>query len=178
MGSNRWRDAYEWPPADARPVNFYLEGKGRANSLDGDGSLVERTPGRQAQDHYVFDPRDPVPTVGGAVCCNPKIFPWGPIDQRPVERRQDVLVYTTRALAEDTEVIGPVQVVLYVATSARDTDFTAKLVDVAPGRLRPQSHGRHSAPALSRFTGTARAGQGRRDLPDRRGCRGHRATRF
>ncbi len=132
MGSNRWRDAYEWPPADARPVSFYLEGKGRANSLDGDGALVERAPSRQAQDHYVFDPRDPVPTVGGAVCCNPKIFPWGPADQRPVERRQDVLVYTTRALAEDTEVIGPVQAVLYVATSARDTDFTAKLVDVAP----------------------------------------------
>ena len=73
-----------------------------------------------------------MPTRGGAVCCNPKIFPWGPMDQRPVEQRQDVLVYTTRALAEDMEVIGPVQAVLYVATSARDTDFTAKLVDVFP----------------------------------------------
>ena len=74
----------------------------------------------------------PVPTRGGAVCCNPKYFPWGPMDQRPVEQRKDVLVYTTRPLRHDLEVVGPVQAVLFVATSARDTDFTAKLVDVFP----------------------------------------------
>jgi putative CocE/NonD family hydrolase len=132
MGSNRWREEWEWPPAKARPVSFYLDSKGRANSLHGDGALTERLPHRAAEDHYEFDPRDPVPTRGGAVCCNPKIFPWGPMDQRPVEERNDVLVYTTAALHEDLEVIGPVKAVLYIATSARDTDFTAKLVDVAP----------------------------------------------
>src|SRR6185369_1678299 len=68
----------------------------------------------------------------GSVCCNPKVFPWGPMDQRPVENRQDVLVYTTKPLKQDVEAIGPVEVVLYVSTSARDTDFTAKLVDVFP----------------------------------------------
>ncbi len=133
MGSNRWLEDEKWPPQDARAVAFYLDGEGRANSMDGDGTLTERAPRHQAQDHYVFDPRDPVPTRGGAVCCNPKVFSWGPMDQRPVERRNDVLVYTTRPLREDTDVIGPVRALLYVATSARDTDFTAKLVDVAPG---------------------------------------------
>src|SRR5205085_7706162 len=71
-------------------------------------------------------------TRGGTVCCNPKVFPWGPMDQRPVERRKDVLVYTTAPLKQDMEVSGPVKVELYIATSARDTDFTAKLVDVFP----------------------------------------------
>ena len=85
-----------------------------------------------ATDRYIFDPYDPVPTLGGAVCCNPKVFPWGPMDQRFVEQRQDVLVYTTKPLKHDLEAIGPVQAVLYVATTAPDTDFTAKLVDVFP----------------------------------------------
>lgn len=132
MGSNHWREAREWPPAEARAVNFYLDGEGRANSIDGDGALTERNPRHHGQDRYVFDPHDPVPTRGGPVCCNPKVFPWGPMDQRSVEQRKDVLVYTTHPLTGDTEVIGPVQAILYIATSARDTDFTAKLVDVAP----------------------------------------------
>jgi putative CocE/NonD family hydrolase len=132
MGANRWRDEQEWPPAQARSRKLYLESHGRANTLDGDGELDESPPRQEAEDRYVFDPRDPAPTRGGAVCCNPKVFPWGPMDQRPVEHRSDVLVYTTRPLKRDTEVIGPVQAVLYIATSARDTDFTAKLVDVFP----------------------------------------------
>ena len=132
MGANQWREVREWPPEQARAQMFYLDGNGRANSLDGDGALADRPSRRDASDHYVFDPNDPVPTRGGSVCCNPKIFPWGPMDQRPVERRPDVLVYTTKGLKHDLEAIGPVQVVLYVKTSARDTDFTAKLVDVFP----------------------------------------------
>jgi len=132
MGSNHWRDVREWPPEDSRSVSLYLDGDGHANTLDGDGGLSERLPRHKAQDRYVFDPHDPVPTRGGAVCCNPKIFPWGPMDQRPVEQRGDVLVYSTQPLKEDMEVIGPVQAVLYVSTSARDTDFTAKLIDVYP----------------------------------------------
>ena len=83
-------------------------------------------------DQFTYDPHKPVPTIGGAVCCNPKIFAWGPMDQRGVEKRADVLVYTSAPLKRDLEVTGPVRVVLYASTSAPDTDFTAKLVDVFP----------------------------------------------
>src|SRR5208282_3095110 len=95
-------------------------------------ALEEAPRRRAAADRFTFDPRDPAPTRGGAVCCNPRVFPWGPMDQRPVERRADVLVYTSRPLKRDLEAIGPVKVVLYISTSAKDTDFTAKLVDVFP----------------------------------------------
>jgi putative CocE/NonD family hydrolase len=132
MGVNRWRDEREWPLARARPVAFYLHSRGRANTLAGDGVLAPAPAGKETADRFVFDPAKPVPTLGGAVCCDFRIFPWGPMDQRPVEKRQDVLVYTSKPLHRDLEVTGPVSVVLYAATSARDTDFTAKLVDVFP----------------------------------------------
>jgi uncharacterized protein len=132
MGLNRWRDERRWPPENVRYTSFYLESKGHANSLDGDGVLETKPARRPAPDQFVYDPRDPVPTAGGAVCCNPRVFPWGPMDQRPVERRADVLVYTSKPLKKDLEVVGPVRVNLWAATSARDTDFTAKLVDLYP----------------------------------------------
>jgi uncharacterized protein len=132
MGANKWREDEEWPPPDARARVFFLESAGKANSLAGDGSLSEKTPRSAPSDGFVFDPYVPVPTRGGAVCCNPRIFPWGPLDQRSVEQRKDVLVYTTKPLKHHLEVVGPIQAVLYVATSAKDTDFTAKLVDVFP----------------------------------------------
>jgi len=132
MGVNRWRDEHEWPLARARKTPLYFASKGQANTLSGDGGLAAYTLRNSAPDHFEFDPRNPVPTAGGALCCNPKIFPWGPMDQRAVERRPDVLVYTSPPLKRDLEVTGPVQVVLYAATSAPDTDFTAKLVDVFP----------------------------------------------
>jgi hypothetical protein len=132
MGANKWREEREWPLREAHARRLFLESGGHANTLDGDGALEERAPAHNAQDHYVFDPRDPAPTRGGAVCCNPKLFPWGPMDQRAVEHRRDVLVYTSAPLKQDLEAIGPVEVVLYVATSAKDTDFTAKVVDVSP----------------------------------------------
>jgi len=131
MGANRWCGAREWPPP-AHETRFYLESRGHANTLTGDGRLAARLPGADAADRYIFDPHDPVPTMGGAVCCNPQVFPWGPRDQRLVEQRRDVLVYSTAPLRRDLEVIGPVRVILYAATSARDTDFTAKLIDVFP----------------------------------------------
>jgi uncharacterized protein len=141
MGANRWRDCREWPPEGASQRAFYLESAGKANSLTGDGLLNEKQ-SMGAADQFVFDPNNPVPTRGGAVCCNPKVFPWGPMDQRSVEERRDVLVYTTKPLKHDLEVVGPVKVVLYVATSARDTDFTAKLVDVFPdGQARNLTDG-------------------------------------
>jgi len=132
MGINRWREDRDWPPRGVRFVPFYLTGSGRANSLSGDGRLAPAPPRIEAADRFVFDPRDPVPTAGGAVCCDPRVFPWGPQDQRGVEKRRDVLVYTSPELRRDLQVIGPIRVVLYASTSARDTDFTAKLVDVFP----------------------------------------------
>ena len=132
MGVNRWRDEPHWPVRRARPTDYYLYSNGRANSLDGDGRLDRRRPRAQPQDQFVYDPGDPAPTHGGPVCCNPNVFPWGPRDQRAVEQRRDVLVYTTDALKRDLEVTGPVRALLWVSTSAPDTDFTAKLVDVFP----------------------------------------------
>ena len=121
MGANHWRDEQEWPlrPRTCRRA-FYLASRGHANTLAGDGRLESpRSARRPAADRFVFDPRNPVPTTGGAVCCNPKVFPWGPMDQRPVEKRRDVLVYTSAPLRKDLEVIGPVHVVLYAATPRR-----------------------------------------------------------
>jgi uncharacterized protein len=141
MGVNRWRDEPEWPLSRARYAALYLASGHAANSLNGDGVLqwkAERakTPDPSSEsftaDSFIYDPRNPVPTLGGAVCCDPKIFPWGPMDQRPVEKRKDVLVYTSAPLKQDLEVTGPTRVVLYASTSALDTDFTAKLVDVFP----------------------------------------------
>lgn len=137
MGANVWRDENEWPLARAVATRFYLESRGHANTAAGDGELLEeRSSGEQEEfaptDTFLYDPRSPVPTMGGAICCNNKVFPWGPMDQRPVEKRPDVLVYSTPALARDVEVTGPITLVLHAGTTARDTDFTAKLVDVYP----------------------------------------------
>lgn len=123
MGINRWRDEQEWPLARARSESFFL------GSV---GALGAEPPAEAAPEHYRYDPRNPVPTRGGAVCCDPSVFPWGPMDQRPVEKRGDVLVYTGPVLKRNLEVTGPIRVLLYASTSARDTDFTAKLVDVFP----------------------------------------------
>jgi uncharacterized protein len=132
MGANRWREEERWPPPGVQTRIFFLHGRGRADASAGKGRLAVTPPRRDPPDGFVFDPRNPAPTLGGAVCCDPKMFPWGPLDQRPVEQRPDVLTYTSEVLTHDLEVIGPVKVVLYAATSARDTDFTAKLVDVFP----------------------------------------------
>jgi putative CocE/NonD family hydrolase len=132
MGSNQWREEKEWPPAGAQARTFYLESGGRANTLAGDGVLSSRPGSKAESDRFEFDPNDPAPTHGGSVCCNPKVLPWGPMDQRVVEARRDVLVYTTRPLRQNLEIEGKVEARLWVATSARDTDFTVKLVDVFP----------------------------------------------
>jgi putative CocE/NonD family hydrolase len=141
LGANRWRDEQEWPLRRARLTPLYLASKGHANTLSGDGRLEWR--GRSGgADRFTYDPRNPAPTLGGAVCCNPKLLPWGPKDQRPVEKRADVLVYTSAPLSEPVEVTGPIRAVLHVATSAPDTDFTVKLVDVFPdGQARNLSDG-------------------------------------
>ena len=135
MGANRWRDEPEWPLARARVTPLYLDSRRGANSSGGDGTLAWKQDKGRGRDQFTYDPHNPVPTLGGAVCCNPKIFPWGPMDQRPVERRKDVLVYSSAPLKHDLEVTGPIRVILYASTSAPDTDFTAKLVDVFPNGL-------------------------------------------
>jgi putative CocE/NonD family hydrolase len=132
MGANHWRDEDEWPLSRARQITYYLHSAGRANSLAGDGSLSPTAPRSETADHYVYDPANPVPTVGGPLCCDSTHLQPGPRDQRSVEGRSDILVYTTPVLAENVEVTGPVALELFASSSAVDTDFTAKLVDVWP----------------------------------------------
>ena len=132
MGVNQWRDETEWPLARTRITPYYLHSHGGANSLHGDGILSSAPPEIEPADTYLYDPRNPVPTRGGGLCCWNAALSPGAYDQRPVESRPDVLVYTTPPLASDLEVTGPIQVNLWAASSASDTDFTAKLVDVGP----------------------------------------------
>lgn len=132
MGAGEWRESAEWPPEGVETEALYLDSGGAANSMHGDGRLVRKPPAEDAADRYDYDPKRAVPTIGGANCCNFALLPWGPLDQRPVEGRRDVLVYTGEPLREPLEIAGPVRAVLHVSTSAPDTDFTAKLVDAAP----------------------------------------------
>lgn len=135
MGADEWRDAEDWPPPGTRFERWHLHGGGAANTARGDGRLSTAAPAsEQPADEYAYDPRDPVPTVGGAtflpgaaVSANA-----GPRDQAPLAQRADVLTYVSEPLERDLEVIGPVELVLFASSSARDTDFTAKLVDVHP----------------------------------------------
>ena len=131
MGDNVWRAEQEWPPARVEYVDYFLHSGSKANSLHGDGTLSPEPPGEtEPPDRFDYDPRDPVPTQGGALCCVPVLLPGGPMDQREAEERADVLCYSTPPLERDTEVTGPLIVTLFAATDAPDTDFTAKLVDV------------------------------------------------
>lgn len=128
MGDNRWRDEYEWPLRRTRYTDMFLHSKGRANSLGGDGSLSFAAPSEEAADNYVYDPDNPVPTRGGTTLG----IRSGVYDQSEIEKRDDVLVYTSEVLTRDLEVTGPVSLKLFAASTAPDTDFTAKLVDVRP----------------------------------------------
>jgi putative CocE/NonD family hydrolase len=133
MGANQWREEDDWPLARAHSTKYFLHSGGKANSLSGNGSLSITVPGsREPSDQYVYDPVDPAPTVGGPLCCDSQHLGPGPRDQRAVEARDDVLVYSTPPMPKDTEVTGPVALELYAKSSAVDTDFTAKLVDVWP----------------------------------------------
>lgn len=132
MGENRWNANAQWPPAGARTVRYYLRSGGAANSLNGNGRLSLDAPGAETPDRYRYDPMNPVPTVGGGDCCNGGIVVPGAFDQRGVAARNDVLVYTSDPLDAPVEVSGFVDAVLKVSSSARDTDFAVKLVDVAP----------------------------------------------
>jgi len=132
MGRNEWREEDDWPLARAQSTKYFLHSAGNANSLRGAGNLSTVAPRAEQPDRYVYDPSNPVPTVGGPLCCDSGHLAPGPRDQRAVESRDDVLIYSTLAFAQDTEVTGPISLELFVKSSAVDTDFTAKLVDVAP----------------------------------------------
>ena len=122
----------EWPLARALYTDYYLRSNGKANTAAGDGLLSTESPGDETADVFLYNPQDPVPTHGGALCCGQSFVPGGAYDQQAIEARSDVLCYTTPPLESDVEVTGPLTVTLYAATTAADTDFTAKLVDVEP----------------------------------------------
>jgi len=160
MGENAWREADDWPLPETVFVDYFLHSSGRANTAAGDGALSTEAPmGAEPEDVYCYDPRNPVPTTGGATFL-PGLFIGanaGPRDQRKVETRHDVLCYTTEPLTAPLDVIGPLRLVLWVSSSARDTDFTGKLVDVWPdgraenladGILRARYRVSPSEPAL------------------------------
>lgn len=128
MGENVWKETDAWPPAHTI-VPYYLHSTGQANSRMGDGVLDTRLPGTEPADCYVYDPFDPVPTRGGRSMI--AVLP-GVEDQAEVEERQDVLVFTTPRLTDPLVIAGPMSVTLFASSSAEDTDFTAKLVDVEP----------------------------------------------
>jgi len=132
MGLNQWREEDDWPLARAKATKYFLNSHGAANSVRGNGSLDTAYPGAEPADAFIYDPANPVPTIGGPLCCDSDHLAPGPKDQRALEDRNDVLVYSTPPLDHDVEVTGPVQLQLYASSSAVDTDFTAKLVDVYP----------------------------------------------
>jgi len=157
MGANQWRDEDEWPLARARETKYYLHSAGKANAANGDGVLSTVAPTAETNDQYTYDPANPAPTVGGPLCCDSAHLAPGPRDQTSVEVRPDVLIYSTPALQEDFEVTGPVRLELFAKSSAVDTDFVAKLVDVGPdgfaqnlteGIVRARYHNSQQTPEL------------------------------
>jgi uncharacterized protein len=132
MGSNQWQTSDTWPPEGAKPVTYYLASAGHANSLSGDGSLLPSPEPKDSPDKFVYDPMNPVPTHGGGFCCLGAEYKAGALDQRGLEARDDVLVYSSGPLKEGIEVSGPIDVTLYVSSDAKDTDFTVKLIEVLP----------------------------------------------
>ena len=138
MGANSWRSEAEWPLERSVVTPLFLHSTGRAGSSPDDGRLTLDPPGDEPVDRFHYDPAEPVPTLGGVLSVHmmtahaEEPLEAGAVDQRLLEKRDDVLVYTTPVLAEPVEVTGPVSVVLYAESNARDTDFTARLVDVAP----------------------------------------------
>ncbi|MEO8502209.1 MAG: CocE/NonD family hydrolase, partial [Vicinamibacteria bacterium] len=130
MGLNKWQTSETWPPKGAAPMIFYLSSGGKANTLNGDGALVTTAPAVSKPDTLIYDPMNPVPSYGGNVCCTGNAVQAGSFDQRKMEARADILVFTSDPFKEDTEVSGPITPTLYVSSDAKDTDFTVKVIDV------------------------------------------------
>ncbi len=132
MGINKWQSSDTWPPVGAQPMTYYLASNGKANTGAGDGVLSLTPPATDSPDKFSYDPMNPVPSYGGNVCCTGNAVAGGSFDQRKMEERPDILVYSTEPLKEGVEVSGPIEVTLYVSSDAKDTDFTVKLIDVYP----------------------------------------------
>ncbi len=143
MGENKWHTSRDWPLAATQYQKWYLASGGHAASVMGDGVLSTAAPkidsrnaaekkDDAASDEFVYDPSNPVPSVGGHSCCSWTSGPQGRFDQSAIEQRSDILVYSSQPLTAPLEVTGPVTVTLYARSSSSDTDFTAKLVDVFP----------------------------------------------
>jgi putative CocE/NonD family hydrolase len=132
MGMNKWQTSETWPPAGAQTMTMYLSSVGGANSLTGDGALVTSAPATDKPDSFTYDPMNPVPSYGGNVCCTGTAVQAGAFDQRKMEARNDILVYTSEPFKEGTELSGPITPTLYVSSDAKDTDFTVKVLDVYP----------------------------------------------
>jgi hypothetical protein len=132
MGSNTWQTSDTWPPAGARPMTFYLSSGGTANTLNGDGALTATPPAADKPDAFTYDPAKPVASYGGNVCCTGTAITAGSFDQRKMEERPDILVYTSEPFKDGVEVSGPIVPTLYVSSDAKDTDFTVKVLDVYP----------------------------------------------
>lgn len=133
IGQGEWKSANSWPPSNSVNQTYYLHSGGSANTSSGDGKLAVAAPGAQKPDLFTYDPGSPVPSRGGTVCCtgNPE-DQSGIFDQSDIELRPDVLVYTGELLEKGLTLAGPVRAMLWVSSSARDTDFALKLVDVWP----------------------------------------------
>ena len=132
MGSNKWQTSDTWPPAGAQPMTLFLASDGKANSANGGGMLSAAQPGGDEPDGFVYDPAAPVPSYGGNVCCTGTAVTGGAFDQRNMEARNDILVYTSEPLKEPIEVSGPIIPTLFVSSDVRDTDITVKVIDVLP----------------------------------------------
>jgi putative CocE/NonD family hydrolase len=132
MGMNKWQSSDTWPPQGAQPMTLYLSSGGKANTLNGDGALASSAPAADSADAFTYDPMDPVPSYGGNVCCTGNAVTGGAFDQRKMEARPDILVYTSEPLKDGIEASGPIDVTLFVSSDAKDTDFTVKLLDVYP----------------------------------------------
>jgi uncharacterized protein len=132
MGINKWQSSDTWPPAGAQPLTFYLSSAGKANTFHGDGALTAAAPAADSPDAFSYDPMDPVSSYGGNVCCTGNAVTGGAYDQRKMEERPDILVYTSEPLKEGMEASGPIEATFYVSSDAKDTDFTVKLIDVYP----------------------------------------------
>lgn len=132
MGINRWQKSDTWPPGGVQPMTFFLSSGGKANTLNGDGTLTLKPPSHDTPDLFTYDPMNPVPTHGGYRMTNNVGGVDGSYDQRSIEERPDVLVYTTLPFTEGLEVTGSMTPTLYVSSDATDTDITIKVIDVYP----------------------------------------------
>jgi putative CocE/NonD family hydrolase len=133
IGEQRWLSSTTWPPVQSRHQRWYLRSGGKANGRDGDGTLGAQPDGSEHSDGYLYDPLDPAPSRGGPLCCSADPHALsGPVDQRDVETRNDVLVYTSEPLEAPMRIVGPLRAHLTVSSSAPDTDFVARLVHVWP----------------------------------------------